>query len=111
MSTTNPNPSQSHAAGVLEQVQVKRPPRYAVWMLNDDYTPMDFVIDVLQRVFRISLNESTRLMWVIHTEGQAKCGTYSRDIAQTKVKTAQHLAAQAGHPLRCTIDVEDSIEN
>lgn len=111
MSTQNPSKQTHYDADLLEKPVVKRPPRFGVWMLNDDYTPMAFVVDVLQRVFHLSLTESTQIMWTVHTEGRAKCGVYSRDIALTKTKAVARLASEAGHPLRCDIQVEDEFEN
>jgi ATP-dependent Clp protease adaptor protein ClpS len=76
-------------------------------MLNDDYTPMEFVVEILQVVFRLPITDSTRLMWQIHTEGKAKCGVFSHDVAVTKVRQVTTAATQSGHPLKCIIAVEE----
>lgn len=92
------------AYDVIERPHVTRPPRYCVWMHNDDYTPMDFVIEILMSIFQFNDTTSQTLMWQIHTQGKAQCGIYSFDIAQTKIKKVAHLAATAGHPLKCTLE-------
>ena len=81
------------------------PPRlYQVVMLNDDYTPMEFVVLVLQEFFLHNLETATQIMLKIHHEGRAVCGVYSRDVASTKVELVQAAAKRAGHPLQCTLE-------
>jgi len=107
--TPRPTPSQhiQSDSAVLEKVKITRPPRYSVWMLNDDFTPMEFVVEVLQIVFHLDPALSQRLMWEIHTKGKSCCGIYSYDIATTKAQKAMELATEAGHPLRCIVEKEN----
>ncbi len=81
--------------------KVKPPLMYQVVMLNDDYTPMEFVIVLIQEFFSRDLEAATRIMFKIHVEGKAVCGVYSRDVAATKVDQVLDAAAKAGHPLKC----------
>ena len=79
---------------------------YKVVLFNDDYTTMEFVVEVLQRFFEIGLERALQIMLKVHNEGSAVCGTYSRDVAETKVAQVSKFAKQHGHPLRC--DMEES---
>ena len=74
---------------------------YKVVLYNDDYTTMEFVIDVLQRFFAINNERAQQLMLQIHNNGSAICGVYTRDVAETKVAQVTEYAQQNGHPLRC----------
>ncbi|MDD2917724.1 ATP-dependent Clp protease adapter ClpS [Rhodoferax sp.] len=96
-------PVESDGTVVLERrTQRTKPPQmYQVVMLNDDYTPMEFVVMVLQEFFSKDLETSTRIMLKIHLEGKAVCGVYSRDVAATKVDRVLDAANKAGHPLKC----------
>tara|TARA_B110000196_G_C21091278_1_gene637685 strand:+ start:978 stop:1304 length:327 start_codon:yes stop_codon:yes gene_type:complete len=85
---------------------LKQPPKYQVLMLNDDYTPMDFVIKVLEGLFRMEHESATRTMLQVHTEGLAQCGVYTFEIAEAKVEQANSYAQQHGHPLQCTMEEE-----
>ena len=80
--------------------KVAPPPMYQVVMLNDDFTPMEFVIAVLQELFAKDKEEATRIMLKIHLDGRGVCGVYSRDVAATKVDQVLEAAQQAGHPLQ-----------
>lgn len=73
-------------------------------LLNDDYTPMDFVITVLQRFFSLDTEQATRIMLKVHNEGRAVCGVYSRDVAATKVEQVLAFARQHQHPLACIME-------
>nr|WP_313077204.1 ATP-dependent Clp protease adapter ClpS [Melaminivora sp.] len=88
---------------VLERrPQKTQPPQmYQVVMLNDDYTPMEFVVVVLQEFFNKDREAATRIMLKIHLDGKGVCGVYSRDVAATKVEQVLDAARQAGHPLQC----------
>jgi len=88
---------------VLERrTQKTKPPQmYHVLMLNDDYTPMEFVVVVIQEFFNKDRETATQIMLKIHLDGKAICGIYSRDVASTKVEQVQEAARQAGHPLQC----------
>jgi ATP-dependent Clp protease adaptor protein ClpS len=88
-----------------QEQRVEPPKRYQVVMLNDDYTPMEFVVLVLQEHFLHDLETATHIMLKIHHEGRAVCGVYSKDVAATKVELVQADAKRAGHPLQCTLEV------
>jgi ATP-dependent Clp protease adaptor protein ClpS len=77
---------------------------YQVVLLNDDYTPMEFVVHVLQRFFGHDLETSTLIMLKIHHEGRGVCGVYTQDVAATKVELVASAAKKAGHPLQCTME-------
>ena len=91
---------------VLERrAQKTKPPQmYQVVMLNDDYTPMEFVVMVLQEYFRLNLEAATQVMLKIHHEGRAVCGVFTKDIAATKVELVLAAARRSGHPLQCTME-------
>jgi len=84
--------------------QTKLPPLYRVIMHNDDYTTMEFVVEVLQQVFRRSPTEANMIMLNIHFKGQGLCGTYPFEVAETKVSKVHELAREAGYPLRCSME-------
>jgi ATP-dependent Clp protease adaptor protein ClpS len=84
--------------------QLKRAPLYSVLLLNDDYTPMEFVVDVLERFFRLDRNAATRVMLEVHTRGKGVCGTYTFEIAETKVAQVSNYAREHQHPLLCTME-------
>jgi ATP-dependent Clp protease adaptor protein ClpS len=93
------------AVVVEKQEQKVEPPKlYQVVMLNDDFTPMEFVVLVLQEYFLHDLETATQIMLKIHHEGRGICGVYSKDIAATKVELVQAAAKRAGHPLQCTLE-------
>jgi ATP-dependent Clp protease adaptor protein ClpS len=89
-----------------QQEQTQRPRRYRVVMLNDDYTTMEFVVQVLRGVFRKSAAEAVQIMLRIHHEGAGVCGVYPAAIAETKVATVHDKARDAGYPLRCAMEPE-----
>lgn len=84
--------------------QVREPKRYKVIMHNDDYTPMDFVVQVLIEVFHKRQEEAVMLMMMVHKGGKAVVGTYSYDIALTKIRTVTALAEEEGYPFRLTVE-------
>ncbi len=84
--------------------QLKRAPLYSVLLLNDDYTPMEFVVDVLERFFRLDRNAATRVMLEVHTRGKGVCGTYTFEIAETKVAQVSNYTREHQHPLLCTME-------
>ena len=88
---------------VLERLtqKVKPPQMYQVLMLNDDYTPMEFVVVVIQEYFGKDLESATQIMLKIHLDGKGVCGVYSKDVAATKVDQVLEAAQKAGHPLKC----------
>ena len=87
-----------------EKVRLKPPPLFKVLLMNDDYTPMDFVVVVLQTVFAMSREKATQVMLQVHREGMGVCGTYVREIATTKVDQVIDLARRHQHPLQCTME-------
>ena len=84
--------------------EVAPPPLYQVMLLNDDYTPMDFVVDVLMQFFSMSLEKATQVMLHVHTRGRGVCGVYTREIAETKVAQVNEYARMHQHPLLCTME-------
>ncbi|MBP6563790.1 MAG: ATP-dependent Clp protease adapter ClpS [Neisseriaceae bacterium] len=92
---------------VVENTQNMPPPRkFKVSLINDDYTPMDFVVDVLTEVFFLNQDQAEAVMWQVHEEGKAVCGLYPKDIALTKVTQVMALAQEHGHPLLCLAEEE-----
>lgn len=87
--------------------ELKPPPMYSVIMLDDDFTPMDFVVEVLRQVFSLSTEKATQIMLTVHTKGQAVCGTYTKDIAETKAAQVNRLAREHQHPLLCEVKQAD----
>ena len=81
----------------------KPPSMYSVILFNDDYTPMEFVVDVLQRFFSKNVEQATQIMLRIHTKGSGICGIYPMEIAETKVNQVMTLAQDQGHPLHCAM--------
>lgn len=84
--------------------QVKRPPLYRVILLNDDYTPMDFVVHVLEIFFSVDRDNATRVMLEIHTRGKGVCGIFTHEIAESKVSLVNNYAKENQHPLLCTME-------
>lgn len=84
--------------------EVRQPPLYKVVILNDDYTPMEFVVEVLELFFRMDREKATRIMLHVHTRGRGVCGVYTRDIAETKVAQVNDYARDHQHPLLCTLE-------
>lgn len=87
-----------------ERPKLKRPPLYRVILLNDDYTPMEFVVGVLESVFGLDHGTATRIMLEVHHQGKGICGVYTYEIAETKVAQVTGLAQQHQHPLLCTME-------
>lgn len=86
--------------------KTERPPRYRVVLLNDDYTPMDFVVYVLEHFFHHSREDAIRIMLDVHTHGSGICGAFTREVAETKVLQVTDHARSEGHPLRCVMERE-----
>lgn len=84
--------------------KLKKPDLYKVILLNDDYTPMEFVVAILERFFRKNREEATRIMLHVHRTGIGVCGVFARDIAETKVQQVMHCAQENQHPLQCTME-------
>lgn len=87
-----------------ERAKIKPPHLYKVILYNDDYTTMDFVVEVLQRFFAMNRERALQIMLEVHNKGSAICGVYSRDVAESKVSQVTELAKHHGHPLRCGIE-------
>lgn len=94
------------ATGVVTRTRAKtkKPTPYRVLMLNDDYTPMEFVVLVLQRFFKMDMEEATRVMLQVHQRGVGVCGVFSYEVAETKVAQVMDFARQNQHPLQCTLE-------
>lgn len=90
----------------LTRDRIEHPRKYKVLLLNDDYTSMEFVVYVLQTVFRHSQAGATRVMLHIHRNGVGVAGIYTREIAETRVAQVKQMASEAGHPLQCTMEPE-----
>lgn len=86
------------------RTRTKKPSLYKVLMLNDDYTPMEFVVHVLQQFFRMDMEEATRVMLQVHQRGVGVCGIFSYEVAETKVNQVMDFARQNQHPLQCTLE-------
>jgi len=84
--------------------KLKRPPLYRVVMLNDDYTPMEFVVEVLEKFFGMDRTKATRIMLEVHTRGRGLCGIFTYDIAETRVAQVTDYARHHQHPLMCTME-------
>lgn len=104
--TAAPKPDDGQGAVVAERKAARtEPPRmYQVVLLNDDYTPMEFVVMVLQEYFKRDLETATQIMLKIHHEGRGVCGVYSKDVAATKVELVLAAARRGGHPLQCIME-------
>ena len=87
-----------------QESKLKPPPMFKVLLLNDDFTPMEFVVMVLQKFFSLSREQATRVMLKVHTEGRGVCGVYPRDVANTKVELVVGFARQHQHPLQCVME-------
>ena len=97
---------QSGSGLLVEEAKprVKRPPLFQVVLLNDDFTPMEFVVDVLERIFSLDRTTATRVMLEVHTRGKGVCGVFTHEIAETKVAQVMTYARQHQHPLLCTME-------
>ncbi|MBF0305180.1 MAG: ATP-dependent Clp protease adapter ClpS [Alphaproteobacteria bacterium] len=91
---------------IKSRPKTKKPSMYKVLMLNDDYTPMEFVVHVLERFFNKNREDATRIMLHVHQRGVGVCGVYTYEVAETKVTQVMDLARQNQHPLQCTIEKE-----
>ena len=84
--------------------KTKQPPMYNVVLLNDDYTPMEFVVHILENFFRMNRESATRIMLHVHTRGKGVCGIFARDVAETKVAQVNDYSRINNHPLLCTME-------
>lgn len=86
--------------------KTKKPSMYKVLLLNDDFTPMEFVVHILQRFFRMTIEEATEVMLHVHQKGVGVCGVFTYEVAETKVNQVLSFARQNDHPLQCTLEKE-----
>ena len=88
------------------EAKTRKPSMYKVLLLNDDYTPMDFVVHILQRFFKLTVEQATQVMLHVHQRGVGICGIYTYEIAETKVNQVMTFAKEHEHPLQCTMEKE-----
>jgi ATP-dependent Clp protease adaptor protein ClpS len=107
MSSKDSNVSSNNTGTIIEEkIEIKKPSFYQVLIMNDDYTPMEFVILVLERFFKKSRAEATQIMLHVHQKGMGVCGLYPYDIAETKIVQVMDYAKKNQHPLQCTMEKE-----
>lgn len=108
MSNDNDHNQDDDQTGVITRTKTrtKKPSLYKVLLLNDDYTPMEFVVHVLERFFNKGREEATRIMLHVHQRGVGVCGVYTYEVAETKVTQVMEFARQHQHPLQCTMEKE-----
>jgi len=102
MSSSNPEIKEWVASKTRSEV--KEPPMYQVLLINDDYTTMEFVVEILMFIFNKSTEESMHIMLKVHREGMGLCGVYTYEVAETKVDTVHALAREKGFPLKCAME-------
>jgi len=103
-STRNPGGDEQVGIATKTRAKPKKPSQFKVLMLNDDYTPMEFVVMVLKRFFQMDLEQATRVMLHVHQKGVGVCGIFPYEIAETKVNQVMDFARQNQHPLQCTLE-------
>lgn len=101
--------SDSDSGTVVQDAKpaLKKPPLFKVVLLNDDYTPMEFVVEVLETFFSMNREQATQVMLTVHTRGKGVCGIYTRDIAETKAAQVNQYAREHQHPLLCEIEASE----
>jgi ATP-dependent Clp protease adaptor protein ClpS len=105
MSDFDPLKDDDYDLSVQEaEPKLKKPPLYKVILLNDDFTPMDFVVNILMQFFAMSKEKATQVMLQVHIQGVGVCGTYSKDVAETKVYIVNEYSRQHQHPLLCSME-------
>ena len=102
-----PEQGEGGVAVATAKPKLKKPPMYRVLMINDDYTPMDFVIEVLRKFFGMDIEKATQIMLAVHTQGKGVCGIFTRDIAETKAAQVVQYARENQHPLMCDVEKVD----
>ena len=88
------------------EAKTKKPSMYKVILLNDDFTPMEFVVHILERFFGMGIEKATQVMLMVHQQGVGVCGVFTRDVAETKVTQVMDFARKNQHPLQCTLEKE-----
>lgn len=101
---TNPYDDDGNLAVEKAKPKLKRPPLYKVLLLNDDYTPMEFVVEVLESFFKMDREKATQIMLNVHTRGVGVCGVYTKDVAETKVAQVNEFSRSHQHPLLCAFE-------
>jgi ATP-dependent Clp protease adaptor protein ClpS len=104
---TDTDPFKDNDGGLAVQEakpKLKRPPLFKVMLLNDDFTPMDFVVEILKDFFYMNEDRATQVMLQVHTQGVGVCGTYTKDVAETKVHIVNDYSRENHHPLLCTME-------
>lgn len=105
MSNTEISDDDEAGLAILEKKpSLKRPPLYKVLLLNDDFTPMDFVVEILTDFFNMDYEKATLVMLQVHNNGVGVCGTFSKDVAQTKVHLVNEYSREHRHPLMCSME-------
>ncbi len=105
MSENNPFKDRDGGLAVQEvKPKLKKPPLYKVVLLNDDFTPMDFVVEVLMNFFAMTEEKATQVMLHVHTRGVGICGVFSQDVAETKVELVNNYSREHQHPLMCSME-------
>ena len=93
-------------ATTTEKPKLEKPPLYKVVLINDDYTPMDFVVDVLRSFFNMNVEKATQIMLKVHTEGKGVCGVFSKDVAETKAAQVNDYSRECEQPLLCSVEID-----
>ena len=93
-------------AELTDKPKLQQPPLYKVVLINDDYTPMDFVVDVLRSFFNLNIEKATQVMLKVHTEGKGVCGVFSKDGAETKAAQVNDYSRECEQPLLCSVEVD-----
>ena len=109
MSSRNSGSGSDQESGIATakvKPKVARPPLYKVVLINDDYTPMDFVVDVLRSFFSMNVEKATQIMLKVHTEGKGVCGVFSKDVAETKAAQVNDYSRECEQPLLCSVEVD-----
>ncbi|WP_410217883.1 ATP-dependent Clp protease adapter ClpS [Paracoccus sp. (in: a-proteobacteria)] len=104
--TDSDRPNDQSDLAVKPRAKSQRPPMYKVLMLNDDFTPMEFVVHVLERLFHMTHAQAIEIMLTVHRKGVAVVGVFSHEVAETKVAQVMELARRQQHPLQCTMEKE-----
>ena len=104
--TDSDKPDDQSELAVKQRTKPQRPPMYKVLMLNDDFTPMEFVVHVLERLFNMTHAQAIEIMLTVHRKGVAVVGVFSHEVAETKVAQVMELARRQQHPLQCTMEKE-----
>ena len=109
MGQRDSNQGTGHDSGLAtatDKPKLAQPPLYKVVLINDDYTPMDFVVDVLRVFFGMDVEKATRVMLKVHTEGKGVCGVFSKDVAESKAAQVNDYSRECEQPLLCSVEVD-----